>query len=114
VRNARANLPRHRRSLLGVAAASLALAWPRAGGAAPATLHWTIDGIDREALVFAPGSRQKAPVVFAFHGHGGRIDGVSKGMRFQDVWPEAIVVYPQGLPTATKIDPRARFPGWQR
>jgi polyhydroxybutyrate depolymerase len=102
----------HRRSLLGTAV--LALAWPRAGGAAPATLHWTIDGVDREALVFAPESRDKAPVVFAFHGHGGRIDGVSKGMRFQDIWPEAIVVYPQGLPTATKIDPRGHFPGWQR
>jgi len=39
---------------------------------------------------------------------------VAKGMRFQELWPEAIVVYPQGLPTVSKVDPRGRFPGWQR
>ena len=105
---------RPRRALLGAALASLGIAWPRAAPAASTTLHWTIDGEDREALVFAPGTAGKAPVVFAFHGHGGGIPGVARSMRFQEVWPEAIVVYPQGLPTATRVDPRGRFPGWQR
>ena len=30
-------------------------------------------------------------------------------------WPEAIVVYPQGMPTAVpKIDEQGRYAGWQK
>ena len=101
-----------RRILVGVVLASIAVAGMTR--AAEITMRWTIDGVDREALVFVPASAGRAPVVFAFHGHGGRIPGVAKSMRFPEVWREAIVVYPQGLPTATKVDPRGRFPGWQR
>jgi polyhydroxybutyrate depolymerase len=105
--------PRPIRGFLGAALALLGIAWPHGARAGSITLHWTIDGMDREALVFAPETPAKAPVVFAFHGHGGGIPGVARSMRFPEVWPEAIVVYPQGLPTATKVDPRGRFPGWQ-
>ncbi|MGH9442085.1 MAG: alpha/beta hydrolase family esterase [Thermoanaerobaculia bacterium] len=84
--------------------------------AEPSVMSWTVNGEAREALVFAPSSRAagKAPVVHAFHGHGGNMRGASTWMRFQDSWPEAIVVYPQGLATKTKIDPRGVRPGWQR
>ena len=34
-------------------------------------------------------------------------------MRFDKVWPESIVVYMQGLPTATDGDPGGEEPGWQ-
>jgi len=80
-------------------------------------MTWTINGERREALVFAPSAPragEKVPVVFAFHGHGGNMRGAAGWMRFQKLWPEAVVVYPQGLPTKTKIDPRGLRPGWQR
>jgi polyhydroxybutyrate depolymerase len=35
-------------------------------------------------------------------------------MHLQNIWPEAIVVYPLGLPTVTKIDPKGDKAGWQR
>jgi polyhydroxybutyrate depolymerase len=36
-------------------------------------------------------------------------------MHFQDAWPEAIVVYPQGLPTpGIVLDHEGVQPGWQR
>jgi len=36
-------------------------------------MNWTINGAQRQALVFAPTTDMavKRPVVFAFHGHGG-------------------------------------------
>ncbi len=84
--------------------------------AAGTPMTWTIDGVQREALVFAPSSNkpgQKHPVIFGFHGHGGNMNRASMGMHFQDLWPEAIVVYPQGLPTTSRRDPNGNFPGWQ-
>jgi PAS domain S-box-containing protein len=85
----------------------------------PVPMHWTIDGVDREALVFAPlplpagvlGA--KHPLVLAFHGHGGNMRGAALLMRLQNLWPEAIVVYPQGLPATSPVDPQGRRPGWQ-
>ncbi len=39
----------------------------------------------------------------------------ARGMAFQAYWPEAIVVYPQGLPTPGIIlDREGKQPGWQR
>jgi polyhydroxybutyrate depolymerase len=67
-------------------------------------MNWTIDGVKREALVFAPKratNDSRHPVVFAWHGHGGNMQGTSQQMHLQTVWPEAIVVYPQGLPTTS-------------
>ena len=34
--------------------------------------------------------------------------------RIQELWPEAIVVCPQGLPTPSRIDPQGKRAGWQR
>src|SRR5437763_3038945 len=45
-----------------------------ASAAEPLSLTWTIDGVERQALVFPPApaaAAAKAPVVFGFHGHGG-------------------------------------------
>jgi polyhydroxybutyrate depolymerase len=85
--------------------------------AEPAPTKWTVDGVEREALVFPPAtpSKAKAPVIFAFHGHGGNMHFAARGMGFQNFWPEAIVVYMQGLPTPGIIMDRAgEKPGWQR
>jgi polyhydroxybutyrate depolymerase len=79
-------------------------------------MHWTIDGVQRSALVFPPVSTTGAathPLVFAFHGHGGNAQGTALQMHIQTVWPQAIVVYPQGLNSPTPGDPSATKPGWQ-
>lgn len=81
----------------------------------PRPMSWTVDGIEREAIVYAPAEQPESgsPLLFAFHGHGGNMRAAGRGMKFQDAWPEAIIVYPQGLPTATPRDPEGRHSGWQ-
>ena len=79
-------------------------------------MQWTIDGVQRDAFVFTPRAKQGAarpPLVVAFHGHGGRMVSTSVRMRIQTLWPEAIVVYPQGLETATPLDAAGTGTGWQ-
>lgn len=75
-------------------------------------MSWTVNGITREALVHFSSGTGPAPIIFAFHGHGGTDIGFSsKG--FELDWPQAIVVYPQGLPTKSHEDQFALKPGWQ-
>ena len=78
-------------------------------------MQWTIDGVQRDALVFRAtcGGAAKHPLVIAFHGHGGRMRSTSLRMHIQTLWPEAIVVYPQGLDTPTPHDPEGTGSGWQ-
>lgn len=79
-------------------------------------MHWTIDGVKREALVFPPRANYGSanhPLVIAFHGHGGQMLSTSVLMQIQTLWPEAIVVYPQGLNTPTVHEPAGTMPGWQ-
>jgi polyhydroxybutyrate depolymerase len=93
----------------------LALFAVTASAATPLELTWTIGGVQREALVFPPApstAGAKAPVVFGFHGHGGSMQ-TARGMGFQQIWPEAVVVYMQGLPTPSPLDPAGKFRGWQ-
>jgi polyhydroxybutyrate depolymerase len=77
--------------------------------------EWTIDSVQRTALVVVPdkAAETPSPVVFAFHGHGGRIQSARRQFGIERHWPEAIVVYMQGLPTATPRDPQGERPGWQ-
>lgn len=86
-----------------------------AHAADPHPMSWTVDGIEREAIVYAPAKPPKSgsPLLFVFHGHGGNMRAAANGMKYQSVWPEAIVVYPQGLPTVTPRDPEGKRPGWQ-
>jgi polyhydroxybutyrate depolymerase len=94
----------------------LALAMRSAEAAPPVPMNWTVDGVQREALVFAPSAgtaQDRHPLIFAFHGHGGNMTGASQ-WGLQDRWPQAIVVYPQGLPTPNKLDVQGLRPGWQR
>ena len=100
---------------LWLAAALLAV--PSLFAAEPTPTKWTVEGVEREALVYFPStsSKSKPPVIFAFHGHGGNMHFAARGMAFQDSWPEAIVVYPQGLPTpGIVMDREGQKPGWQR
>jgi polyhydroxybutyrate depolymerase len=75
-----------------------------------------VDGVKREALLYAPGkaSTESAPVIFGFHGHGGNMNNAARQYHFQTLWPEAIVIYPQGLNTPGRLtDPEGKKPGWQ-
>ncbi|HYE97712.1 MAG TPA: esterase [Planctomycetota bacterium] len=79
----------------------------------PERVEWTVDGTMREALV-AVGSAENPPLVFAFHGHGGTMCHSARSFALEKQWPEAVVVYPQGLPTPGRLsDPEGRKPGWQ-
>ncbi|MFO1019527.1 MAG: hypothetical protein U0903_02325 [Planctomycetales bacterium] len=84
-------------------------------GEASQPTDWTIDGQKRQALIIPPSktSVSPAPVIFVFHGHGGSMH-IMERRGFQKLWPEAIVVCPQGLPTASMYDPQGKFPGWQQ
>src|SRR5690242_19190536 len=71
---------------------------------------WLIDGATRRAFVYAP-ARQVAgaavPVVLSFHGHGDNIENFQH-TDMHAAWPEAVVVYVQGLPSR-----RDGLDGWQ-
>ena len=66
----------------------------------PETIHVSIDGTDRIAYAFAPSQHTNAaaPVVFMFHGHGGSAQRCMQRFKMEERWPEAVVVYCDGLP----------------
>ncbi|TWU07484.1 alpha/beta hydrolase family esterase [Stieleria varia] len=92
--------------------------------------EWSIAGVKREALIFLPKSAQpgaqaesgaktgggagRLPIVFGFHGHGGSMAQAARSFHLHQVWPEAIVVYPHGLPTPGITDPQGVRAGWQK
>jgi polyhydroxybutyrate depolymerase len=82
----------------------------------PTPRTWTVDGVTREALVYAPSkpSSGKVPLVFDFHGHGGTARHAARTHHIHETWPEALVVYMQGLNTPGKLtDPEGKRSGWQ-
>lgn len=84
--------------------------------AAPVKREWSVDGVKREALVQVPAAKAgvSPPVVFVFHGHGGTMTSAARSMNVHAHWPDAVVVYPQGLPTPGKLtDPDGKKTGWQ-
>ncbi len=48
--------------------------------AQPESMQWTVDGVEREALVAAPQNppASGAPLVFVFHGHGGNMNNAAR------------------------------------
>jgi polyhydroxybutyrate depolymerase len=75
-----------------------------------------VDGVSRELLLHVPetATTKPAPVIFGFHGHGGTMGKVARSYHFHELWPEAIVIYPQGLNTPGRLtDPEGKKPGWQ-
>jgi polyhydroxybutyrate depolymerase len=91
--------------------------------AEPDRREWTIEGTEREALIYRPANQQPlergsaaklAPVVFGFHGHGGNARQAARSFRLHEEWPEAIVVYMQGIPTPGRLtDQEGTLNGWQ-
>jgi polyhydroxybutyrate depolymerase len=79
----------------------------------PDTISVTVDGVNRTALVYQPsGTAPNPPVVFGYHGHGGNARNASRSFDLQSAWPEALVVYPQGVPTKSRVDPSGALNGW--
>ncbi len=76
--------------------------------AAAQVVRWQVDDRTREAIVYAPASpgEEGAPLVLAFHGFGDNMQNFQR-TNIHVAWPDAIVVYFQGLPT------RRGLPGWQ-
>ncbi|MBI1325339.1 prolyl oligopeptidase family serine peptidase [bacterium] len=84
--------------------------------AEPIERNWTIGDERREALVYLPAqaSDTPAPLVFVFHGHGGTMRNAMRTFGLHKLWPEAVVVYPQGLNTPGQLtDPEGKRSGWQ-
>ena len=71
-------------------------------------MNWQVDGRTREAVVHAPASTggEGAPLVLAFHGFGDNMQNFQH-TNLHLAWPDAIVVYFQGL------ERRRGLPGWQ-
>ena len=107
---------------------AVVVAWialgPLGAAAAPdrfQTLKLTVGGVSRSALLYVPApmpatapARAASPLVFVFHGHGGTSRGAARSFRTDQLWPEAISVYPQGLDTVGLLtDPAGDRPGWQ-
>jgi polyhydroxybutyrate depolymerase len=76
-----------------------------------------VDGVRRQAVVYVsakPAPASGAPLVFVFHGRGGKAERAAARFKLHEHWPEAVVVYMQGLPGAGGINDRAgNQPGWQ-
>jgi polyhydroxybutyrate depolymerase len=76
-----------------------------------------VEGTRREAIVYA--NTGKAPasgaaLVFVFHGRGGRAERAAERFKLHEHWPEAVVVYMQGLSGSPGAnDPAGKRPGWQ-
>lgn len=56
--------------------------------------------------------RSARPLLLAYHGLGGSAEGFAENSHFDELWPEAIRVYPQGV---FRVFPRPGFrgDGWQ-
>ena len=78
-------------------------------------LSLTVGKETRESLIAKPTKESKAvPLVFVYHGHGGTSKHAARTMDIHKHWPEALCVYPQGLPTPGQItDPEGKKTGWQ-
>ena len=87
-----------------------------AGEPALQRVEFKVDGVAREALVYAPAAAKttNTPLVFVFHGHGGSSRNAARSFGMHRQWPEALTIYPQGLKTPGRLtDPEGKLPGWQ-
>jgi polyhydroxybutyrate depolymerase len=79
----------------------------------PTEITLTVNGEQREAIIIAPTKKTaNPPVIFGYHGHGGKAANCVRYFDLQSSWPEAVVVYPNGTPTKTPKDPAGTRNGW--
>ena len=81
----------------------------------PKTETFVVEGVKRTALVFTPSKKTShPPLVFGWHGHGGSAQASVGLFNVQNAWPDAVVVYPQGLNGPALNDPSdTTKSGWQ-
>ena len=93
-----------------VIAAAMILSARAASAEGSEVMTWKVDGETRRAIVYAPSANSaggKAPLVLSFHGHGDDMQNFQH-TDLHRAWPEALVVYFQGLPSR-----RDGLSGWQ-
>ncbi len=74
-----------------------------------------VDGVKRTAVIYEGSAKDKKPVVFVFHGHGGNTRNAQRKLNFHDAWKDALVVYMQGIPGVVGITDKAGDKnGWQK
>jgi polyhydroxybutyrate depolymerase len=82
----------------------------------PKEITLQVGDLKRTAIVFSASAPKSegAPLIFAFHGHGGGAKQASRSFSIHQAWPEATVIYPQGVPTPGRLtDPEGKKTGWQ-
>lgn len=74
-----------------------------------------VGDLTRRATVYAPTVKStNPPLVFGFHGHGGNMRNAANSFQMHEKWPEAVVVYMQGVPSSGNIvDKEGKKNGWQ-
>src|SRR5262249_44526201 len=79
------------------------------------TKQYLVEGTPRSADIYAPARPSARPaLVFGFHGHGGSAANAARTFHIHELWPEAVVVYLQGLPTpGGRTDAAGLKAGWQ-
>ena len=80
-----------------------------ASGASAEVMRWQVDGETREAIVYVPAASRgggRVPLVLSFHGRGDNMQNFQR-TDVHVAWPDAILVYFQGLET------RGGLAGWQ-
>jgi len=78
-------------------------------GASAEVITWKVEGDTREAIVYAPAASAaggRASLIFSFHGRGDDMQSFQH-TNLHAAWPDAIVVYFQGLET------HGGLTGWQ-
>lgn len=94
---------------LGPAAATVLILILGACSASAQVMRWQVDGETRQGIIYAQSAASEdvpRPVVLSFHGRGDTM----RNFQYTDThvaWPEAIVIYFQGLSTGGGL------PGWQ-
>ncbi len=82
--------------------------------AAPFRVTFQAAGLERTAWVY-PSAAPAPALVFVFHGRGGSAEGAAERIALHRHWPEAVIVYPQGVPGQKAMrDPEGTRPSWQR
>lgn len=81
----------------------------------PDVQTFVVDGVERRALLCMPTVKSpRSPLVLAFHGHGGGMNQARLSFKIDSLWPDALVIYPEGLPTPSpRVDPDGKRRGWQ-
>lgn len=74
-----------------------------------------VNELDRSGIVCAPAdSSVPAPLVLVFHGRGSSANEMQAATHFESAWPEAVVVYLEGLSgNPAPHDPQGLKSGWQ-